>query len=118
MARPRTTEPLWWALFSAGGMISAMTLPVLIVVTGILVPAGAASDAALAYDRVHALVAHPLSRLVLFAVIALPLYHWAHRFLYTLVELGLRRYRHPLATICYTSAVAGTLITAAVLWWL
>lgn len=113
---PRSAEPLWWSLFSAGGMISALLFPALIVITGLLIPFGAVGDATLAYARVHGVLGHPLARLVLFAVIALPLFHWAHRFLFTMGELGLRRQRGALAYLCYGAAVVGTLVAAVVLW--
>ena len=33
-------EPFFWAIFSAGGMVVALLLPVLIIITGFVVPAG------------------------------------------------------------------------------
>jgi fumarate reductase subunit D len=112
----RNFAPLWWSLFSAGGMISAMILPILVIVTGILIPLGVVGGDSLLHSRVHGFVAHPLARIALFAIIALPLFHWAHRFLYTLVELGLRSLRGPLAIACYSAAILGSVVTAAVLW--
>jgi fumarate reductase subunit D len=112
----RSLEPFWWALFSAGGMLAAMFLPVLIVITGILIPFGLVPDAALAYERVYGVLGHPLVRLLLLALLALPLFHAAHRILHTLGELGLRRSKSTLAVLCYGSAILGTIVTAAVLW--
>lgn len=112
----RTIAPFWWSLFSAGGMLAAMFLPVLIVITGILIPFGMVPDTALAYPRIYGVLSHPLARLILFALIALPLFHWAHRFLYTLVETGLRSVRRPLAVLCYGGAIFGTLVAALILW--
>lgn len=112
----RNFAPLWWSLFSAGGMISAMILPALILVTGVLIPAGTVDGHSLAHSRIHGFVAHPVTRLALFAIIALPLFHWAHRFLYTLVELGLRDRRAPLAVTFYSAAILGSALTAFVLW--
>ncbi len=111
-----TIEPIWWALFSAGGMISAMLFPILMVITGIIIPFGLAAEGAIAYERVYGALAHPLVKLILFPVIALPLFHWAHRFLYTLLETGFRRARMPLSIICYGTAILGTLVTTIVLW--
>jgi len=87
---------------------------VLILLTGIAAPMGWAAQA-FAYERIAALVGHPLSRLFLFVVISLPLFHWAHRFRFTLVDLGLKGARKVVAVACYGAAVAGTLLTALVL---
>ena len=35
-----SNEPFFWAMFSAGGVIVALLMPVLIIITGFLVPAG------------------------------------------------------------------------------
>jgi fumarate reductase subunit D len=113
--RARSTEPLWWALFSGGGMLAALFLPALIVVTGILIPFGLVPEAALAYERVYAGISHPLARIVLFGLIALPLFHAAHRLLFTLGELGLRPQRAVLALLCYGAAIAGAVVAAVVL---
>lgn len=110
----RSTEPIWWSLFAAGGVVAALIVPVLILLTGIAAPAGWAAEA-FTYDRVAAVVSHPISRLVLFAVISLPLFHWAHRFRFTLVDLGLKGARSVIAVLCYGAAVVGTLLTALVL---
>ena len=34
----KSNEPIWWSLFSAGGMIAAMVFPILIIITGFLIP--------------------------------------------------------------------------------
>lgn len=121
----RSTEPIWWSLFAAGGVVAALFAPVHILLTGIIatairtssdpaVPAGLAADA-FAFDRIAALVSHPLSRLYLFVVIALPLFHWAHRFRFTLIDLGLKGARSAVAIACYGTAIAGAILTAVVL---
>ena len=113
----KSNEPIAWSLFSAGGMIAALFLPISMVITGFVVPQGFAPADALSYDRVHAAVSGSfVVKLVLFAVIALPFFHWAHRFKFTLVDLGLRKISLLLAIACYGSAVAATALTAVVLW--
>ena len=113
----KSNEPIFWSLFSAGGMLAAMALPIMMVITGILLPFGFAQQEALAFERVHPAVSgNPLVKLVLFAVIALPFFHWAHRFKFVLVDTGLKRFRGPIGILCYGSAIAATLIAAVVLW--
>jgi fumarate reductase subunit D len=107
-AVPRSSAPLWWLLFSAGGVASALLMPIAIVITGIAVPAGWVSAEAL-LDVVH----HPATRLVLFVLVSLSLFHWAHRFRYALVDLGLGRIGRQ-AWLFYGIAAAGT-VTMAVL---
>ncbi len=112
----KSNEPIWWSLFGAGGVVAAFFIPILLVITGLAIPLGWAGDAPFAYERIHGAVAHPLTRLCLFGLIALPLFHWAHRFRYTLIDLGLRSARTGITIGCYGSAIAGTLIAAIVLW--
>ncbi len=109
------TEPLWWLLFAVGGSVAAVLVPVLILLTGMAAPAGWFPQA-FAYPQARALVAHPLVRLVLFGVIALSFFHWAHRFRYTLAEgLALKRAWLPVAVVCYAAAVIGTVYAAIVI---
>ena len=110
----RSNEPIWWSLFAAGGVVAALFMPVLILLTGIAGPLGWTAQA-FAYDRIAALAFHPLSRLFLFVVISLPLFHWAHRFRFTLVDLGLKGARSAIAGACYGVAIVGTAVAAFVL---
>lgn len=99
----RSNEPLFWSLFSAGGMVTALLMPALILVTGFLVPADF-----IEYRRLEAIATNPLGRLAVFAIAFLTFFHWAHRFRHVLVELGLRRFGMPIAVVCYLAAVAGS----------
>ena len=113
----KSNEPIFWSLFSAGGMIAALVLPILMLITGFVIPQGFAPLDTLSYERVHAAVAGSIIvKLVLFGVIALPFFHWAHRFKFTLVDVGLRKISTLLAVLCYGSAIAATVLTAVVLW--
>ncbi|HEU4798673.1 MAG TPA: fumarate reductase subunit FrdD [bacterium] len=111
----RSTEPLWWLLFAAGGTVAAFVLPVHVLLTGLAAPLGWAPDA-FQYEHVATLVRHPLSRLYLFVVISLPLFHWAHRFRYGVIEvLQLHHAGRLLAFACYGTALVLTVIAAIVL---
>lgn len=113
MTMRKTSEPFWWLLFAAGGMVAALLVPVHLLVTGLAVPLGWTS---IDHARMLALAGQPLIKLYLFVLIALPLYHWAHRFRFILEDLGLHGWRAPIAVLCYGSAVLGTAVTLWVLW--
>jgi fumarate reductase subunit D len=108
----RSNEPFWWILFSVGGVVAAFLVPVHLVIFGLAVPLGWVS---LDQVKLRELLSHPLVRLYLFVLIALPLYHWAHRFRFLLEDLGLHGLRMPLAVLCYGSAIVGTVATLWVL---
>jgi len=113
----RSNEPIVWALFGAGGMVAALFGPILIFLLGIAASMGLLGAAEMfSYAHMRDLVAHPLVRIVLFGIISLPMWHWAHRFRYILVDLGLRSIRLLVAVACYGTALALTAAAALVLW--
>tara|TARA_B100000586_G_scaffold25482_1_gene16727 strand:+ start:180 stop:557 length:378 start_codon:yes stop_codon:yes gene_type:complete len=113
----KSNEPIWWSLFSAGGMLAAMIFPILIIITGILVPFGLASDDPLNFERIHSAVTqNNYVKLIFFIVITLPLFHWAHRFRFTLVDVGLKSMSTLISILCYGGAIAGTIASAIVFW--
>ena len=101
----KSNEPIWWSLFSAGGVVAALLIPIHILLFGIAGPLGMLPADTLEFSRMQALLAHPLTRLYCFVLISLPLFHWAHRFRFTLVDLGL-----------HGAAIAGTIVAALTLW--
>src|SRR5262245_46006487 len=106
----KSNEPFVWSLFGAGGMVAALCMPIMLVITAILAPIGLVDARAL-----FGLFQSFLVRLFLFSVIALPLFHWAHRFRFTLVDLGMKPWKGPVALVCYGAATAGTVIAALLL---
>lgn len=112
----KTIEPLWWLLFSAGGVVSAVLFPIHILLFGILLPLGCIGAEPFQYDRMIALVSHPITRLYLFVFISLPLFHWAHRFKHTLIDFGLGEAKLALSFLCYGAAFVGTGVAACYLW--
>ena len=113
----KSNEPIWCSLFSAGGMVAAMVLPILIVITGILVPFGLAGDDPLNFERIHTAVSQNDSvELILFIVITLPLFHWAHRFRFTLVDVGLKSVSTLISILCYGGAITVTIVSIVVFW--
>jgi fumarate reductase subunit D len=107
--------PLLWLLFSAGGTVAALLYPVHLLLTGLAVPLGWL--AAPSYESLLGLVRHPVTRVYLFVLIALPLFHWAHRFRYTLYDgLQLTHLAALIAVLCYGAALLGTGLAAYLLW--
>jgi len=53
----------------------------------------------------------------LFVFCSLPLFHWAHRFRYTLYDgLQIKHLNTLIFTFCYGGAVLGTLVAGYLLW--
>jgi fumarate reductase subunit D len=103
----RTVEPFVWLMFSGGGVVAALALPVLLFLFGVAIPLGWIS----APDHEHLLsvLGNPLTRLGLIGICALSLVHAAHRLRFTVQDgLQLRRYELVIATACYGAALAGT----------
>jgi len=109
----RRVEPLVWLMFSAGGVLSAVFLPILIFLFGLAVPLGWVD---LDYDHLRAVVGHPLTFVVLLGLFVLMLVHSAHRFRYTLYD-GLQiKMKRTVAVLCYGAALVGSVAALTVLW--
>ena len=110
----RSNKPIVWALFAAGGTVSAFIVPVLIIVLGLAVPFGLLSPNAVSFDRIYGVVAHPLGRLALFGFITVCLWHAAHRTRTTAHDLGIHN-DHATMLFCYGGAGLGTVLALAFL---
>ena len=111
----RSTAPVFWLLFGAGGMLSALFGPALIILTGFMLPHGWGVPANFAdYDHVLRFAREPLAKLVLLVVIALFFWHGAERIFLTLKDM---RAGDLLVLRLATYGVAAllTLLTVAVL---
>jgi fumarate reductase subunit D len=108
----RRVEPLVWLMFSAGGVLAAVLLPILVLLFGLIVPLGWLH---LDHDHLLAVISNPFAFIVLLGVFVLLLVHSAHRFRYTLYD-GLQiKKRRTVAVLCYGAAVLGALAALAVL---
>lgn len=111
----RQLEPLAWLLFSAGGVLAALVLPVLVFLFGLAFPLGWIAQP----DYVHLVVlVRPVPvRLAIWIFCVLSLLHWAHRFRYTLYDgLQVKHLDEMINTACYGGALGGALLAAIVLW--
>ncbi len=90
-------------------------MPALLALIGIASPLGWVE--APTQEHLRPVLTHPLLRAVLFALVALSLFHWAHRFRFTLYDgLQLKHLFGLIAFLCYGGALAGSLVAALVLW--
>ena len=115
MSRRRTVEPFLWLLFSAGGVMAALFVPVLVFLFGIAFPLDWITPPS--HQHLLAVASHPLTVLVTLGLCVLALFHWAHRFRYTLYDgLQLKQLDRLIAIGCYGGAVVGSVASAYVLW--
>ena len=111
----RSNAPIFWLLFGAGGMLSALIGAMLVFITGIAAPtATLLPRASLNYENVLALAQHWAGKGFLFIVIALFLWHAAHRIFHTLHDLGIHAGTNA-KLVCYGFAMVGTMFAARAL---
>jgi fumarate reductase subunit D len=111
----QSNEAFLWMLFSAGGVIAAVLIPVHLFLFGLAFPLGWLQ--APSYERMMNLLRMPLVRIYLFVLCSLPLFHWAHRFRYTLYDgLQVKHLNEVIFTLCYGGAVLGTVLAGYLLW--
>ena len=111
----RSNEPLLWVLFSAGGVVAALLIPVHLFLFYLAFPLGWID--APTYETLLSLIQHPLGKLYLLVLCTLPLFHWAHRFRYTLYDgLQIKHLNEVVNTFCYGGAIAGTAVAAYLIW--
>ena len=107
------SEPYLWLLFGAGGVMSAMLMPPLLLLFGIAFPLGWVQPPT--HAHMLAVLGNPLTRLVLLGLCVLSLFHAAHRFRHTLHDAV--RVSHPMvAALCYAVAIVGSGVAAYLLW--
>ncbi len=111
----RSNEPFLWSLFSAGGVIAAVFIPVHLFLFGLAFPLGWLNPPS--YERLLELVRLPWTRVYLFLLCSLSLFHWAHRFRYTLYDgLQIKHLNELIFVFCYGGAIAGTAVAGYLLW--
>ncbi|WP_299664478.1 fumarate reductase subunit FrdD [uncultured Psychromonas sp.] len=102
----RSHEPIFWGLFGAGGMLTAFLTPVMVVITGLLIPLGLMDAEHLSYEKLHQFVSSWYGAPIVLVLVALPLWHTLHRIFHSLHDLGIKRGRDWQQVICYGFAFA------------
>jgi fumarate reductase subunit D len=100
----KSNEPLWWAPFFVGAGISALLMPVTILI--LLIAGFGGMDGKAVWELLN----RHLVRLILFVLISLSLFHATHRIRYILVDLGLKAAKGPISVACYGSAIVGSVL--------
>jgi succinate dehydrogenase subunit D len=113
---PKTSnDAFFWTLFSAGGVVAAVLIPIHLFLFGLAFPLGWISPPS--YEHLMGLMHSPLVRIYMFILCSLPLFHWAHRFRFTLYDgLQVKHLNEVIFVFCYGGALVGTLNAAYLLW--
>jgi fumarate reductase subunit D len=64
----RSNKPILWLPFAGGGLVAALLTPVLILITGVLMPLGLVH---LHYETIAAFAHNPIGKLLLLGAVAL-----------------------------------------------
>ncbi len=95
--------------------MAALFMPVIILVTGIILPHGESDSESKFAAMQQALSSWP-ARIVVLGVVFLSFIHCAHRIRHTLMDFGFRPMGTLLAVLCYGGAFAGSVVAAVVLY--
>ncbi len=111
----RSNAPIFWGLFGAGGMLSALFVPMMVFITGIAIPLGFLLPAGtMSYPKMLAFAQNFIGKGFIFAIISLSLWFAAHRVYHSLHEFGIHAGTGA-KLLCYGIALAGTVVSASVL---
>ncbi len=109
-------EPLIWLMFGQGILIGTMLLTGWILVVGLLIPLGFVDPGTLAYDRAHSLATAslfgfiPVGKLILAALLVLPLWKGAHHVRSLSVDMGGAERDGIVGTLLYGVALVGSVV--------
>ncbi len=96
-------EAIDWALFSAGGIVAALILPIHIIATNLLPAFPLAPTVFTQYGQVATKIAEPLISLYMIAVLSLVAWHSMHRVRYILYDLGLAKHRETVTQVSFVT---------------
>lgn len=106
-------EPLIWVFFGAGFMVGSLLLPAWIFMVGLAGPLGWAPPEAMAYERAYALASNPIGRLLLLALIALPIWNAANHLRHFSIDLGGYERDGVVAPVLYAGAAVLSVVAIA-----
>jgi fumarate reductase subunit D len=103
-------EPVIWLLFGQGILIGTMLLTAYLAVVGVAIPLGMVSADALSYERALRLGGSLVGRVVLFALIALPMWKGAHHVRSLSLDYSGQARDAALAPLLYGLALLGNVL--------
>jgi fumarate reductase subunit D len=103
-------EPVIWLLFGAGMVVGGILYPAWLLGVDLAQPLGVWSADALSYERAFALASHPIGRVVLVGLIALPLWAGAHHVRHVAIDFGGIARDGWFGPLCYALALAGSVL--------
>jgi fumarate reductase subunit D len=109
-------EPLIWLMFGQGILLGTILLTGWILVVGLLIPLGMVDASAFSYDRAHALATAslfefiPVGKLILAALLVLPLWKGAHHVRSLHVDFGGAERDGVVGTLLYGIALVGSVV--------
>ncbi|MEP4891502.1 MAG: fumarate reductase subunit FrdD [Aliiglaciecola sp.] len=106
----RSIEPVWWALFSAGGVCFAVFIPAAVLFLGLLHPLGLME---FNYAQAHSWFFSFWGLMFSGAFIILPIFHAAHRIRHGLHDLKVQHHGI-VKLICYGLAAVISLLTLGI----
>ena len=113
--KKRSNAPVFWLLFGAGGMLSALFGTALVFLTGIAAPlAWPFGPDFMSYPRVLAFSQNWFAKGLLFVVVMLFAWHAVHRIYHSLHDVGIHT-GTAAKLVCYGTAMAVTLVAAGAL---
>jgi fumarate reductase subunit D len=106
----RSNEPIFWLLFGAGGMLSALIGAMLVLITSFAAPLGLLPAELFSYANMQGFAQHLVGKALILAIISLFLWHAVHRIFHSLHDVGI--HAGPVARLyCYGIAFVGTVVT-------
>ncbi len=112
--RPALDHLFFWFMFAQGGVLTALLIPVHVLVQGILGPLDLVPVVDRHYDTWVNVLGNPLVKLYILVLVFFAFLHFAHRLRYLLVDLGVKQAKSlPAQAVFYGGAL---LITAVAAW--
>lgn len=103
-------EPLIWIMFGQGILIGTILLTGWVLVIGLLMPLGIVPMEALSYERAHMLGSNIIGRLLLGALLVLPLWKGAHHLRSLAVDFHGGERDAAVGALLYVIATAGSIL--------
>lgn len=111
----RSHEPVFWGLFGAGGSLTALITPAMLLITGIMIPLGIIKGSNFNYESLYHFASSWIGAIIIMVLVCLPLWHCLHRIFHGLHDLGVKRGRDWQQVLCYGFAFMVSVFVATIL---